>query len=220
MEQEIKLTSPSKEHLHSLLKDPEIIRTSQGRSVMLKPYKAFYQDTALFTLLKKRFAFRISGSDTRYWAGLKGAREVVKGVACWEEIEIPIPHPVQRLEQLPSGALRTRLSSLLNLSSPLHTLFVTDIDRQALILIDDHFKAELALDYGVVVAGENKQKICEAELELIEGSFEALQSFSWRLAERENLTPATESKFSLGLSLMSPASLSPPFERHSMDMDS
>ena len=64
-------------------------------------------------------------------------------------------------------------------------------------------KVELALDRGILTGGGRECPLLEVEVELKEGSEEAMLAFSALLAEKYRLTPEKRSKFrrSLGLAL-------------------
>ena len=68
--------------------------------------------------------------------------------------------------------------------------------RQALLLEQPDFIAELALDRGVLLGGGKEIPLCEVELELKEGSEAALNDFAAAFAQRFGLRTETKSKFS------------------------
>ena len=55
--------------------------------------------------------------------------------------------------------------------------------------------AELALDKGILFAGDRELPICEVEVELKEGSAEAVTLFAKLLAQKYQLQPEKKSKF-------------------------
>lgn len=61
--------------------------------------------------------------------------------------------------------------------------------------------AELALDKGVLFAGDKEIPLCEIELELKSGSREALDVYTQAFAAEHNLQPEEKSKFARALSL-------------------
>ena len=60
---------------------------------------------------------------------------------------------------------------------------------------------ELALDQGILFAGEKELPLCELEVELKSGSREAADSFARQLAEIYSLKPEEKSKFARALAL-------------------
>jgi len=68
--------------------------------------------------------------------------------------------------------------------------------RQALLLEQPDFTAELALDQGVLLGGGKEIPLCEVELELKEGSEASLNDFAAAFAQRFGLSIEKKSKFS------------------------
>ena len=68
--------------------------------------------------------------------------------------------------------------------------------RQALVVQQPDFTAELALDSGVLLGGSKEIPLCEVELELKEGSEAALNDFAAAFAQRFGLEIEKKSKFS------------------------
>ena len=60
---------------------------------------------------------------------------------------------------------------------------------------------EVALDSGELLAGENRQPLCELEVELKAGAPAVAQGFALELATQFPLTPETKSKFKRALAL-------------------
>lgn len=67
--------------------------------------------------------------------------------------------------------------------------------RQALMVELPEGKVELALDEGILFAGDREIPLCEIEAELKEGSAEAATQFAGQLAETHHLQQETKSKF-------------------------
>lgn len=67
--------------------------------------------------------------------------------------------------------------------------------RQALAVELPEGKVELALDEGILFAGDREIPLCEIEVELKEGSAEAATMFAGQLAETYHLQQETKSKF-------------------------
>ncbi|MBF0587798.1 MAG: CYTH domain-containing protein [Magnetococcales bacterium] len=203
-ELEIKLTAPNQKILTALLSDPEVRHASGGQLPQDHSYSAHYADTKTRQLLKQRFAFRsCRRTPHEVRVGLKGGGSVVEGVGAWEEVEQTLPAPVNRPDQLPDGALKRRLCSMISADAALLPLLATHIKRQTLVLtLHDDTQAEMALDFGYVEAGGKTQRICELELELLTGDFEVIRAFALVLKDRYELQFARGSKFSAGLALL------------------
>ncbi len=68
-------------------------------------------------------------------------------------------------------------------------------ERTTILLEAGGAAIELALDDGVLTAGERTEPICEVELELKAGPVEPMLALKDRLAEEFSLTESTQSKF-------------------------
>lgn len=73
--------------------------------------------------------------------------------------------------------------------------------RRAALIREESFVAELALDQGVLLGGGKELPLCEAELELKEGSWAALIAYGARLQLRFGLVEEQKSKFRRALAL-------------------
>ena len=67
--------------------------------------------------------------------------------------------------------------------------------RQAMTLANDQGKVELALDKGILFAGNRQIPLCELEVELKEGPPGVAAGFAMQLAEQYDLQPEAKSKF-------------------------
>ena len=73
--------------------------------------------------------------------------------------------------------------------------------RRAKLISFPGFAAEVALDEGELFAGENRQPLCELEVELKDGDASGMRNYGLCLAARYDLQPETKSKFKRALSL-------------------
>ena len=74
--------------------------------------------------------------------------------------------------------------------------------RQALTVAIPDGKVELALDKGILFAGDREMPICEVEVELKDGDTAAAVQFAALLAEKYALQPEPRSKFKRAKSLI------------------
>ena len=74
--------------------------------------------------------------------------------------------------------------------------------RHACSLRLDNATAELALDRGVLLGGGKELPLCEVEVELKDGSREAVTAFAAALAENHGLVTEHKSKFRRAMSLV------------------
>ena len=77
-----------------------------------------------------------------------------------------------------------------------------EFTRLAAVFILNGTEVEVALDEGVLFAGEKKTPLCELEVELKRGSREAADAFAAELAARFGLTELHDSKFKRARELM------------------
>lgn len=84
---------------------------------------------------------------------------------------------------------------LLSLQGRLEVVCGARFTRQAIMIDDEEFVAELALDSGVLIGGGRETPLCEVELELKSGNKEALMLYARILATRFHLIPERKSKF-------------------------
>ncbi|MGH6954533.1 MAG: CHAD domain-containing protein [Alphaproteobacteria bacterium] len=78
-------------------------------------------------------------------------------------------------------ALRERLASHSG-ETGVREVFRSDVRRRTWPLVADGARIELALDRGEIAAGETREQVCEAELELISGDARALFDLALGLA--------------------------------------
>ena len=73
--------------------------------------------------------------------------------------------------------------------------------RQASIVEVEGTVLEVALDKGILFAGNKEIPLCEVEIELKEGSREQAAAYALALAHQHGLQPEPQSKFKRALSL-------------------
>lgn len=73
--------------------------------------------------------------------------------------------------------------------------------RQAKTVQLPGFTAEIALDQGELFSGENRQPLCELEVELKGGDGKLMRNYAFHLAAGYGLQPERKSKFKRALSL-------------------
>lgn len=201
LELEIKLTCPGEAVLARVLADPLVRGASRG-GVVARDFVATYHDTPEFALLRQRLAFRQRRGPEGWRIGVKGGGGMVNGLARRREWEQVVDHPMHCWADLPPGPIRELLLPLVG-EAALHPLFATPVARRVVMLALEHgCEAEMALDLGRVEAGERFREICEVELEWLRGPLEPLQALATVLCQRHGLTPATLSKFTLGLAML------------------
>ncbi|EPC02787.1 hypothetical protein L861_23525 [Litchfieldella anticariensis FP35 = DSM 16096] len=159
-----------------------------------------YYDTPEADLERARMALRIRRTPGARVQTLKTSGQGRGGLSIRGEWEWPIDGDeldlkglaeLPPMQDIPSGTL-VRLAPR----------FVTDFQRHTWMLEMAGSHVELALDQGEIRAGERRAAINELELELKEGTNDALWQLAERLAEWVPLRPANTSKAARGTALL------------------
>ncbi|MBF0194507.1 MAG: CYTH domain-containing protein [Magnetococcales bacterium] len=213
VEEEIKLTVPTKIIFKQIKDDPHLIK-----KVVNGWYKrqelTIYFDTSDRYLLKQRLALRLrKGESDSYILGLKGFGSTENGVAKRLEWEQRLTNPPNNFysglhySDIVPGLVKDRLDGLIvNIDRTSDFSFLplleSDIKRETCLLdLGGGTRVEIALDWGVVRANGRNVEIGEIEVEKISGSSEVIELFARDIAKRYSLKLSEHSKFSLGLSL-------------------
>jgi inorganic triphosphatase YgiF len=202
-EVELKL-SGQPEALETIFASPTICDKSTGRGVTRRLENVYY-DTHDQRLRARGLAFRVRRHGRRYVQTLKS--NDTEGLVSYRgEWETPLASSEPDLAVLPVGALEI----LQGLVTPeeLETQFTTRVRRRVrrVRLIDQKGRESLieaALDSGTIETRGDRMPIAEIELELLEGSPDALYSLALELDKLAPLRIETRSKSALGYALAS-----------------
>ncbi len=200
---ELKL-SGRPEALESIFASPTLDERSTGRGVT-KRLENVYYDTHDQRLRARGLAFRVRRHGRRYVQTLKS--NDTEGLVSYRgEWETPLPSSQPDLAVLPVGALEI----LQGLVTPdeLETQFTTRVRRRVrrIRLVDQKGRESLieaALDSGTIESQGGRMPIAEIELELLEGSPDALYNLALELDKLAPLRIETRSKSALGYALVS-----------------
>ena len=200
---ELKL-SGQPEALETIFASPTIRDNSTGRGVTRRLENVYY-DTRDQRLRARGLAFRVRRHGRSYVQTLKS--NDTEGLVSYRgEWETPLASSEPDLAVLPVGALEI----LQGLVSPeeLETQFTTRVRRRVrrVRLIDQKGRESLieaALDSGTIETRGDRMPIAEIELELLEGSPDALYSLALELDKLAPLRIETRSKSALGYALAS-----------------
>ncbi len=198
-ETELKLSFP-KEQLEQLLGLDFWGKYGESKSDCFHLGNTYF-DTPDRALNKAQVALRIREKEGLYFQTLKTRGHSVNGLTRRGEWEWPITDPELDLSLLEDLA-RPELEAIdLNTLIP---LFATDFQRVRWLLSWQNpvARVEAALDTGYVIAGDHKSAICELELELLEGSEQALMNIAERLSQYVMLSPSDQSKAERGFELL------------------
>lgn len=187
--------------------DPAAVRALKANPVLssLRPARQrvlnWYFDTSDCQLARARMAVRLRKAGRRWLQTLKTGGSVSGGLHQREEWEYPLPDATLDLALFRDTPL-TVLNEAGNLHEKLLPVFATDFMRTRWVVEPaPGQRIEVALDVGEIRVAERVEPICELELELLEGSPDALISLGRTLAAVHPLMPARSSKAERGYRL-------------------
>ena len=162
-----------------------------------------YFDTPERDLAKAKVALRLRRDGDVVIQTLKTRGQSVAGLSERNEYDWQLDKPKLDLKKLDGDCWPEELAGLDK--KTLKPIFTTDFVRERAEIAWGRGKAkvviEAALDLGQVVAGKQKEEICELELELREGEPAALLELAAELAEKLALMPCDISKAERGYRL-------------------
>ncbi|WP_028695636.1 inorganic triphosphatase [Pseudomonas cremoricolorata] len=207
-ETELKLRA-SRETLAALREHP-LLKKRNKAGWQTRELTNQYFDTAERDLSAAHVALRLRRDGDVVIQTLKCRGKSVAGLSERQEFEWQLDKPKLDLKKLDASCWPEQLNALDK--KTIKPLFTTDFTRQYAEIAWGRGKAkvviEVALDQGSVVAGKLKEEICEVELELREGSAEALLELAAELAAGHALMPCDISKAERGYRLLDPNSYS------------
>lgn len=162
-----------------------------------------YYDTDDFALANSQVALRIRRDGEQLIQTLKSKGASVAGLSERNEFDWPLKSNRLVLSHLDASCWPESLAGLDK--KQLKAVFSTDFKRQFAEIrwLRDGVDTvvEVALDQGLVIAGEQQEDICEVELELREGDPAALLELALELAADVALMPCDISKAERGYRL-------------------
>ncbi|QXI28286.1 CYTH domain-containing protein [Pseudomonas vanderleydeniana] len=162
-----------------------------------------YFDTPERDLAKAKVALRLRRDGDEVIQTLKTRGQSVAGLSERNEYDWHLDKAKLDVKKLDGECWPAQLAELDK--KTLKPIFTTDFVRERAEIAWGRGKAkvviEAALDLGFVIAGKQKEEICELELELREGEPEALLELAAELAEKLALMPCDISKAERGYRL-------------------
>lgn len=166
--------------------------------------RSVYYDTTERDLQRHGIAFRIRRkAKATPVMSMKRGGVTSAAVFSREEVEVPCPDGTPDLD-LFDPATRERLAAAAG-GKPLEPVFEARVRRRLGVLRHGTTEIELALDEGVISAGEARLRLCEIELELKSGDLQDLIDCSTALAGDFGLRLDFEAKSDRGYRLASGA---------------
>lgn len=142
-----------------------------------------YFDTPELALRQLDMGLRVRGCDGKYEQTIKTAGKVVGGLHTRPEYNIDINGTTPELALFPAE-IWLQTQDISALQQQLHCLFSTDFQRCRWLIQEAGSLIEVALDQGVIAAGENREPLCELEFELISGSAVDLLPLAQKVAQQ------------------------------------
>jgi triphosphatase len=161
-----------------------------------------YYDTSHFKLRELAIGMRIRTIGDRYLQTIKSSGKVIGGLHQRNEDEIELTENRLAIDQITEPYLQILVEEALEEDGEFLPCFNTDFERnQCVLTFSDGTRIEVALDVGEITAGDKTEKICEVELELLEGSAEYIFALGRYLIKELQLTLSSASKARRGYSL-------------------
>jgi len=157
-----------------------------------------YFDTSAEDLRRAGYSLRVRQRGKQRIQTVKAARGSSAGLFVRAEWERPVKgdRPLINGE---SGPLLGDVGA--SVLDRIEAVFVTDVERTTCLVDGEGAKIEIAIDDGEVRAGNRVERLCELELELREGSPQALFDLARQLNERAPLRLSVRSKAERGYAL-------------------
>ena len=192
MEYEIKFSAGA-ETFEAIRSDPELCAMAQGPREDIPMETHYYRD-AEGLLSSGRIMLRLRCEGTRNVVTCKAPSPLRHAR---EEYELESDSPETAIPRLIDMGAPALLSELKGLEVFCGARFL----RQALLLAFENCRAELALDSGFFFREDRKKDFFLLELELKEGSPEAVERLAAILAEKYGLKPEPKSKLEQAMEL-------------------
>ena len=158
-----------------------------------------YYDTPDDLLRKAGVFLRVRSTGTGYVQTIKTARAESEFLER-SEWECDLPTKSYDLSAAAGTALEPLLSDAVR--AALGPRFETRFLRRTFLIDDGGSLIEVAVDQGDIVAGEERARVCELELELKSGTAAVLFGLAKRLAETVPLTLSVKTKAERGFDLL------------------
>ncbi len=182
------------------LKKAPVLAGRTGRAAT-RQLESVYYDTPDHRLHKRKLAFRVRKKGRQYVQTLKDEGD---GMLQRGEWETPVRSLEPDLDALPNPDPRGRIG--LVLPGELQPVFASRIRRTTRVLSDkaedgSPNEIEIAFDHGVVESNGTSVPVAEVELELVQGSPEALYNLALELHALAPLKVEMRSKSARGYAL-------------------
>ncbi len=172
-----------------------------GAEPPVRELESIYYDTPGKALRKAGISLRIRRDGERWIQTVKYKRRLNAGLSRAEEFETEVPGKAIEILAIPDARARKKVQSKIG-DEPIEPVCWTLFNRRAdSIHLEDGSVAELALDTGLISAGDHSADFCEVEIELLEGAPRALYSLAGKLFPEGGLRFSRLSKAERGYML-------------------
>ena len=213
MESEIELKLLVSEKAGKLLSNYLESNFSQQYTVAEANLYNQYYDTADKQLRSHDIGLRVRGKNNQFEQTIKTKGQVVGGLHSRPEYNVALDNDKPDLslfeKNLWPGSVNVE-----SLQLALVPLFTTHFKRTSFLLNYKDSQIELVFDQGAVVAGEQKTAICEIELELKQGSINALCQLAREIAGIIPVRLGSKSKAARGYAMLARDTQEPSSELH------
>ena len=186
----------SREELQRIGEHPALGTLGAGEPVT-RTLRSIYFDTPDHRLRAQGISLRVRLDGDHWLQTIKAGTCVDNGVSNPIEIEAAVEGPEPDLDVIDDRKIRRKVEKALE-KSTLGPVFETIVRRTTRALHPSDGEVELALDEGVVRAGNGEDALCEAELELKSGSPACLLTTAAKLFSAQPIRLAKTSKAERG----------------------
>ena len=186
--------------------------TGMTRLPRARTLRSIYMDTEDHALRAAGIALRLRRDGRTWRQTVKSKSRMTGGLSQTGEVEITAPGGKVSLQAIPDPELRAEIQRRVN-GHALEPVFETVMKRTASeITLEDGSRAELAIDVGEIKAEKRTAAFSEAEIELLEGSPEALFDLAAKLFPDGGMRFSTMSKAARGYLLAETGKIEAPLE--------
>ena len=200
IEIELKLRIDPK-HVSRLRQAPVLREVKEGRRIQTTHLVSIYYDTPKLSLARKGLAIRVRKIGTQGWEQtVKATNGLREALPARHEWTVPLEDGALDLEKFTDKDVKKLLSKFAK-KKTIDRIFESDLKRSAVDLTYRDAVMEMAIDQGVVRAGEAEVPLSEVEFELKDGHPAALFDLALELQRTVPLLLSMRSKASRGRDL-------------------
>lgn len=202
---ELKL-APAPEDMARIAQSPALTEGRLGAPTA-KALHSTYFDTPDFVLAARGIALRVRRTGSGFVQTVKTSGSGSGGLMDRDEWEAPVTSETPDADHM----RRTGLPLLADdvVTALLVPVFTTEVERTLIRLGGEDWEIEAALDTGAVTAGDEREALCEVELELKRGRPAHLFALAARVQEAAPARPLNLSKSERGFRLAAGKALAP-----------